>query len=140
MPGDRTTQEENKALVRASFERWRDGTGSPFELLAPDAEWRITGSSPLSRTYTRQQFLDDVIGPFNARMATPLVPLVRDIYADGDTVIMLFDAAATAKDGKPYRNTYTWYFDMKDGIVHKAIAFFDTRDFDDLWSRVPVET
>jgi hypothetical protein len=25
----------------------------------------------------------------------------------GDMVIILFDAAATTKDGQPYRNTYT---------------------------------
>jgi hypothetical protein len=47
---------------------------------------------------------------------------VRDIYADGDTVITLFDAAATAADGLPYRNTYTWYFWMTNGKVAKAIG------------------
>jgi ketosteroid isomerase-like protein len=46
------------------------------------------------------------------------------------------DAEATARDGVPYRNTYTWYFQMKDGKVVKAIAFFDTRDFDEFWKRV----
>lgn len=131
-----TTQETNKNLVRASFDRWKNGVGSPFELLSPDAEWTIVGSSPLSKTYRRQEFLDQVIGPFNARMEKPLVPSVRGIYADGDTVISLFDAAATAKDGKPYRNTYTWYFQMKEGKVASAIAFFDTREFDELWKRV----
>jgi uncharacterized protein len=127
----------NKAIVLASFERWRAGTGGPFELLTPDAEWTIVGSSPLSRTYrNRQEFLDAVIHPFNARMTKPLVPTVRGIYADGDMVIILFDAAATANDGVPYRNTYTWYFQMRDGHVTKAIAFFDTRDFDEFWARV----
>jgi ketosteroid isomerase-like protein len=67
-------QLDNKALVQASFERWENGTGGPFELLAPDAEWTIVGSSPLSKTYqSKQEFLDRVIGPFNARMAKPLV-------------------------------------------------------------------
>jgi ketosteroid isomerase-like protein len=130
-------QEANKALVRESFDHWRSGSGGPFELLAPEAEWTITGSSPLSKTYrSRQQFLDEVIHPFNARMAKPLVPDVRGIYADGDTVIIFFDASATAKDGVPYRNTYTWYFQMNAGRVIKAIAFFDTRDFDEFWTRV----
>ena len=126
----------NRALVRAAFERWRAGTGSPFELLEEGAEWTIVGSSPLSKTYTRQQFLDEVILPFNARMAKPLVPTVRGIYADGDMVISFFDAAAVAKDGVPYRNTYTWYFEMKDSRVVKATAFFDTRHFDEFWARV----
>src|ERR1700733_1429072 len=128
---------ENKALVQASFDRWHAGTGSPFELLAPEADWTIVGSSPFSKTYdSRQAFLEEVIQPFNARMATPSVPTVRGIYADGDMVITLFDATATTKDKLPYRSTYTWYFRMKDAKVVSAIAFFDTREFDEFWNRV----
>jgi ketosteroid isomerase-like protein len=136
MEDNRHTPAANKALVQAGFDRWRAATGSPFELLAPDAEWTIVGSSPLSKTYSRQAFLDEVIGPFNARMATPLVPLVRGIYADGDMVIIFFDASATTRDNQPYRNTYTWYFQMKASKVVNVVAFFDTREFDDFWSRV----
>jgi ketosteroid isomerase-like protein len=63
------TPDSNKALVRASFDRWESGTGSPFELLAPETKWTIVGWSPLSKTCpSRQAFLDEVIGPFNARM------------------------------------------------------------------------
>jgi ketosteroid isomerase-like protein len=132
-----TERLENKALVQASFDRWRAGTGSPFELLLPEADWTIVGSSPLSKTYaSRQAFLEEVIEPFNARMKTPLVPNVRGIYADGDTVVIFFDAAATTKDEQPYRNTYTWYFRMKNGKVFSAVAFFDTREFDEFWNRV----
>jgi uncharacterized protein len=83
-----------------------------------------------------QAFLDEVIHPFNARMRTPLVPSVRGIYADGDTVITLFDAAATAADGLSYRNSYSWYFFMRDAKVTTVIAFFDTREFDEFWHGV----
>lgn len=134
MKGD--IERHNKDLVSAAFERWRNGTGNPFELLAADATWTIVGSSPLSKTYRRQDFLNEVIGPFNARMSEPLVPSVRGVYADGDMVIILFDAAGTAKDGQRYRNTYTWYFKMYDGKVIDVVAFFDTKDFDAFWSRV----
>jgi ketosteroid isomerase-like protein len=137
---DQTEAAKNKALVQASFDRWQAKTGSPFELLDPGANWTIVGSSPLSKTYAnRQAFLEEVIQPFNARMATPLVPTVRGIYADGDMVITLFDAAATAKDGQPYHNTYTWYFRMNDSKVVSATAFFDTREFDEFWNRVSPE-
>ena len=134
---DQTEVSENKALVQASFDRWSAGAGSPFELLVPEADWTIVGSSPLSKTYpNRAAFLEEVIHPFNARMATPLIPTVRGIYADGDMVISLFDASATTKDGQPYHNTYTWYFRMKDRKAVSVIAFFDTRDFDEFWNRV----
>jgi ketosteroid isomerase-like protein len=137
MARDLATEDSNKDLVRASFDRWRSGTGGPFELLAADVEWTIVGSSPLAKTYHgKQQFIDEVIGPFNARMSKPLVPVVRGIFADGDMVVILFDAEATARDGKPYRNTYSWYLETRDAKVVKAVAFFDNRHFDEFWNRV----
>ena len=130
-------QERNKAIVQASFDRWTSGTGDPFELLAPDAQWTIVGSSPLSKTYySRKEFMEQVSKPFNARMAQPPTRTIRGIYADGDMVIILFDIDATGRDGLPYRNTYTWFFQMKDAKVVRATAFFDTRIFDEFWSRV----
>jgi hypothetical protein len=43
---------------------------------ACDATWIITGNS----------FLDAVIKPFNARLTKPLVPTMRGLDTDGDTV------------------------------------------------------
>jgi uncharacterized protein len=131
------TQDSNKAVVQASFDHWNSDNDGPFELLVPEAEWTIVGSSPLSKTYhSRKEFLDEVSRPFNARMAKPPVRTVRGIYADGDMVIILFDIDATGRDGLPYHNTYTWHFQMKDAKVVKATAFFDTRVFDEFWTRV----
>ena len=77
-----------------------------------------------------------MIRPFNARLATPLQPHVRGVYVDDDTLPTFFDASAAVRDGKPYRNTYTWYFKMKDEKVVSATAFFDTRESDEFWNRV----
>jgi uncharacterized protein len=131
------TQQRNKAAVLDRFAAWANGTGSPFELLADGATWTITGRSAASKTYgDREAFLREVIRPFNARMQAPLKPEVHNVYADGDTVVIFFDAGAVARDGKPYKNTYTWYLDMRDGKVVKATAMFDSIEFNDLWSRV----
>jgi ketosteroid isomerase-like protein len=130
-------ESNNKALIKRAFGAWAAGTGSVFDLLADDATWTIVGNSPVSRTFDgRQEFLDVVIRPFNARMSTPLVPTVKALYADGDTVIAYFDAAATARDGKPYFNSYTWYLKLAEGKVVDATAFFDTIEFTDFWNRV----
>ena len=131
------SETQNKHKIEAGFEAWRNGTGSPFDLLAPNAKWTIVGNSPVSRTFnSKQEFMDVVIKPFNARLSHRLVPTVRRIYVDGDTVIALFDAQGTARDGKPYRNTYTWYMKMQGGAIVEAIAFFDTIEFTDFWNRV----
>ena len=131
---------ENKAVVARSFDAWVAGTGSPFDLLAEDASWTIEGNSVESRTYAgRQTFIREVIQPFNARMSVGIKPRVRSITAEDDRVVILFDASGTARDGRPYVNSYAWFFEMKDGQVQKANAFFDAIAFNDLWSRVPAE-
>ena len=130
-------ESRNKAAIERSFSAWRDGTGSPFDLLAEHAVWTIVGRSVASKTYeSREALMRDVIRPFNARLSVPLRPDVRNLYADGDTVIVFFDAHGTARDGQPYANTYAWFLTMRDGNVVKAIAFFDALEFNELWRRV----
>lgn len=133
------TETRNLGTVRAGFDAWAAGTGSPYEALADNATWEIVGHSLASRVYNdKEDFMSNVIRPFNARMATPLRPTIRQIYADGDTVIVFFDAEGTAGDGVPYRNTYTWYLTLADQRIVKGTAFFDSIVFNDLWQRVPV--
>ncbi|MBY5552353.1 nuclear transport factor 2 family protein [Rhizobium leguminosarum] len=131
------TERRNKAAVEAGFEAWAAGTGSPYELLADDARWTIEGYSLASKTYpSREAFLREVIRPFNARMKAPLKPAIRNVYVDGDTVIVFFDARGIARDGEPYANTYAWFLDMRDGRIVRASAFFDSVVFNAFWSRV----
>jgi len=129
--------EKNRQTVKVSFENWRRGSGSVYDLLASNAKWTIVGLSTVSGTYhSRRDFLDRVIIPFDARLSTPLVPTVRGIYADGDMVIVMWDGAAIARDGKSYENTYSLYLKMRDGKIIDATAFFDSIAFEDLWKRV----
>lgn len=134
---DAQTAQENKAAVEASFGAWKAGTGNPFELLADEASWTIEGNSVASKRYpTKEDFLREVIHPFNARMAVGIKPSVRSITAEADRVVILFDAAGTATDGRPYTNSYAWFFRMAGGRVVEANAFFDAVAFNDLWARV----
>jgi ketosteroid isomerase-like protein len=133
--GDIATR--NKALVLDRFNAWKAGTGGPFDLLTESATWTIVGNSVAAKTYpNRESFLSEVIRPFNARMKVALKPSIRQISADGDNVIIMFDAKAVSHDGKPYTNTYAWFFTMHEGKVVAATAFFDSMEFNDLWQRV----
>jgi len=44
------TEARNLATVRAGFDAWRNGTGSPYDALADDATWEIVAihSPPVS--------------------------------------------------------------------------------------------
>lgn len=127
----------NKAAVLAGFEAWKAGTGSPYDLLAEDAQWTIVGHSLASKTYpSREAFMSEVIRPFNTRMSAGLKPTIRNIYTDADTVIVFFDASGTARDGKTYANTYAWFLELRNGKIVKASAFFDSVVFNEFWQRV----
>jgi ketosteroid isomerase-like protein len=132
-----STQSHNKAIIERAFAAWTNGTGGPYDLLADDASWTIVGRSLASKTYEgREAFMREVIRPFNARMSSPLRPKVRQLYADGDTVIVFFDAQGTARDGQLYANTYAWFLTMRDDKIVNAFAFFDSTAFNDFWTRV----
>lgn len=130
-------EEHNRTLIARSFDAWREGTGGPYDLLADRVNWTITGNSLAARTYpSREAFMSEVIRPFNARMATRLSPTVRRLYAEGDTVVAFFDASGTARDGKPYVNTYAWILRLQNDRIVEAHAFFDAIAFDEFWRRV----
>jgi ketosteroid isomerase-like protein len=130
-------EEKNRRAIQTVFDNWRRGSGSLFDLLASDVKWTIVGRSTAAGAYqNRRDFMDGVIIPFNARLSMPLVPTVRALYADGDMVIVLWDGAAMARDGKSYENTYSFFLKLRDGKIISATALYDPIAFDDLWKRV----
>ncbi len=130
---------QNKQLIQRAFDQWAAGTGNFFDLLADDIEWTIAGSSPYSKTFTgKKPFLDQAAAPLTVRLSTPIVPKVRNLYADGDVVVAVWDGTATAKDGKPYRNTYSWVMTLQNGRITKALAFLDMAAYMDVINRIPV--
>lgn len=130
---DATQAAANTALVRQAFDNWKQGTGSLFDLLADDAVWVVAGVSPVSGTYeTREDFLERAVRPITGRLATPITPEVRQIIAQGEHVVVLWDGTATAKTGDPYLNSYAWHLVMADGAVIRVTAFLDTWNLNEL--------
>lgn len=102
--------------------------------------WEITGSTPYSKVYTsKQEFLDEVIIPLNKKLKVKIKPTVRNIFADKDMVIALWDGEATALDGKPYRSSYSWYMKMKNGKITEVVAFLDGIEFADIMRRIKTD-
>lgn len=131
--------ETNKQLIQKGFDQWADGSASFFDLLAEDVTWTITGNSPISKRYTsRKQFLEEAIAPLNERLSKKIIPTLTGLYADGDMVIALWDGKATAKDGIPYNNTYSWNMKIKGDKIIEVVAFFDTIDLAKIWERITI--
>jgi ketosteroid isomerase-like protein len=135
-----TRTETNREIIRQAFNAWSQGTGAITAVFAPDMVWRIEGHSAASKEYgSKQQFIDEVLAPFGARFSEsePFRPVtIRGVYADGDTVIVIWDGRGIAHDGEPYENSYAWIMKLADGKVVDGTAFFDSISFNGLWSRV----
>jgi ketosteroid isomerase-like protein len=131
-------ERSNRERVEKAFRDWEDGTGSIHDLLADDVRWTIVGRSQVSKTFdTKEQFIGEVLQPFGARFSQPFRPVaVHGVYADADTVVVLWDGEGTRLDGKPYENTYAWFMRFDEGLVVEATAFFDSIAFNELWNEV----
>ncbi|MGN8343689.1 nuclear transport factor 2 family protein [Pseudomonas sp. SMV71] len=131
------TQDTNAQRVHQAFSNWQQGTGTVFDLLAPDAVWTVAGSSPVSGVYRgKADLLDKAVRPITARLATPISPTVQSIVAQDDVVVVLWSGKATALDQQPYNNTYLWHMTFKDGQIRAVTALLDTYVLDDLMRRV----
>jgi uncharacterized protein len=136
-----TRTETNREIIRQAFDAWRQGTAAITGVFASDMVWRIEGHSAASKEYgSKQQFIDEVLAPFGARFteSEPFRPVtIRGVYADGDTVVVIWDGRGIANDGQPYENSYAWIMKLADGQVVDGTAFYDSISFNGLWSRVP---
>ena len=134
------SSDDNRQVIRAAFEAWQAGTAPITDVFAEDMVWRIEGHSLASKEYpSRAQFVGEVLAPFAARFRAGegFRPVrIRAVYADGDTVIVIWDGRGVANDGQPYENSYAWAMRMRDGKVVDGTAFFDSISFNELWSRV----
>lgn len=118
---------ENAALIQNAFNDQRAGQGGIFQLLADDVVWGVAGNSPVSGTYrSREQFMAEAVNPITDELATPIVPSVRQIVAQGSLVVAYWDGQATAKDGSRYTNSYSWHMQLKNGRITHVTAFLDT--------------
>lgn len=129
----------NQRIVSAAFRRWAAG-GTRFfdEVLAPDVKWTIAGSGPIAGSYRgRADFIARAVTPLTSRLAAPVRPTVRGLWSDGEQVIVHWDGATTARDGKPYRNTYAWIMRMRSGKAVEVTAFLDLAAYEDVLRRVP---
>jgi ketosteroid isomerase-like protein len=137
---EREQTERNRMAMTRALEAWRDSTAHIADVFATDMTWRIEGHSLASRTYSNKaEFIDKVLTPFAQRFTTsdPFRPVnIRGLFADGDTVIVLWDGRGTTIDNSIYENSYAWFLQMQDDQVIDGTAFYDSISFNSLWTNV----
>lgn len=108
-------------------------------MLADDVWWTIAGSAPSAQTFNgRQAFLTGAFDPIAESFAGPIKPTIRELVADGNAVVVRWDGVAPMKDWQTYRNSYAWFFTMRDGKVFEATAFLDLPTYDAALAGAPL--
>lgn len=129
----------NRQVVTEAFDRWAAG-GTTFvsDVLSPDVTWTIMGSGPSAGVFQgRDRFVEQAVRPFVSRLSSPVKPVSKQVWADGDHVVIKWDGTAVARDGQPYKNSYAWIFRMHDGKAVDVTAFLDLAPYDDVLRRIP---
>lgn len=129
----------NRQVVTEAFDRWAAGGTTFFsDVLSPDVVWTIMGSGPSAGVFQgRDRFIEQAVRPFVSRLSSPVKPVSKQIWADGDHVVIKWDGTAVARDGRPYKNGYAWIFRMQDGKAVDVTAFLDLAPYDDVLRRIP---
>jgi hypothetical protein len=131
----------SREIVSKAFDDWSAGTGSVSSIFADEMTWEIVGHSVASRRYANAaEFITEVLQPFGARFSTttPFRPVnIRQIVAEGDRVVVLWDGEGETIAGTTYRNTYAWFMTLNsEGRIVDGTAFYDSISFNELWNTV----
>jgi ketosteroid isomerase-like protein len=124
----------NVEAMRAAFAGLQNGEQGPFfGLISDDVVWTVIGTTPVSGTvHGKAAFAERVGRPLQERLAEPIRSSPRQILADGDHVVALWDGTSTMRNGEPYQQSYCWVFRFAGGAIVEATTYWDT----DLVNRV----
>jgi ketosteroid isomerase-like protein len=98
-----------------------------LDRLTDDATWTIPGAwRGISGTKDRAAIEKFVRVVFPAGFPAGVDLDLRDVYQDGNHVLVEFTARAVTSKGRDYENTYCFALDFRDGKVSAIREYMDT--------------
>jgi ketosteroid isomerase-like protein len=98
-----------------------------FKHVADNVSWTVMGTHPLAGTYhNKEDFLNHTFRRLKKNLKGNLSLQITHVYTDGDTAIVEMHTAATAKNGKPFINTYCWVTRFSNQKIVKVRAYVDS--------------
>lgn len=121
-----TVESRHAALIEQAFEDWKSGRSDITDLFTPACTWTIASTRPVTGSHAdRSAFLNEAMGVVTARLVTPIVPHIKRIVAQGDHVVVLWDAWTISEDGRRMENSYAWHLQMQQGRITQITVFPD---------------
>jgi ketosteroid isomerase-like protein len=119
---------ENKEMIRTMFAELGKGNAAAFlDAMSENLKFTLIGNTKFSGTFNgKQEFTAKVLAPLGAALEGGLVITPDNLIADGEYVAMQSRGKSTAKNGKPYNNTYCHVFRITNGKISEVTEYLDT--------------
>ncbi|WP_197277033.1 nuclear transport factor 2 family protein [Sphingomonas profundi] len=115
-----------KETVSAFFSKLCSGDfAGGFDTLSEDSTWTIIGDTPLSRRFTKQTLLSDMI-PMLSTFKEPAKMAVDDIIAEGDRAAVIANVHGVGPHGPYDQHTYCFICRVKDDRIVTIVEYLDT--------------
>jgi ketosteroid isomerase-like protein len=100
-------------------------------LLAPDAKYWVAGQ-PRDQLFSRQEVLGALGHIKDAIFDGPIKYTIHGVTVEGNRVAIEATSEARLRNGKDFRNTYHFLFEVTDGKVTLGREYADTKVLDQL--------
>ena len=117
-----------KEYVDELFGYLRTGkSGLFFARVADDVEWKVMGTHPLAGSYHgKADFLAHTFQRLDKVLQEGVVLKVNGVLVSGDTAIVEMESLSTAKNGRPFNNTYCWIARFEGDMIVEVRAYLDS--------------
>jgi ketosteroid isomerase-like protein len=112
------------AMCKPDFE-------AAFAMFAPDGNYTIIGSSPVSKTFHGKEAITKELGGLLATgFKSPPQLVCDELIVEGDRGVALAHGVAEATYGTYKQDHYAFVFRVKDGMIADKVEFLDPSQLD----------
>ncbi len=98
-----------------------------FERVADNVSWTVMGTHPLAGAYRgKEDFLSHTFRRLNKILKEGVVLKVKGVIVQGEQAVVEMESLSTARNGKPFNNSYCWVVRFENGIIVEVRAYVDS--------------
>lgn len=117
---------DSRTIAQAFFDKLCGGDFmGGFDTLADDATWTIIGDTPLSKHFTKNGLITDMI-PMLSTFKEPAQMAVQEIIAENDRAVVIASVKGVGPYGPYVQDPYCFILRIRDGQICEIVEYLDT--------------
>jgi ketosteroid isomerase-like protein len=116
-----------KAFAERNFQRVSELFDDGLEWIAPEGNATAVASNGPSHLIGKEAVMQFITSGFRKIFQEEVYFEIRNIYGDGNTVIVEQAFQARVANGNFYKNDYCFIIELRDGRVRQVREYMDTQ-------------